>query len=111
MRQGRVREAIGNLPNIDPDTIPDLALWAAVVCLGILAHAYRYEERYDGYDGNRNLRCSLSLGITRDEMHWEVYLTSGELVHSEPEDPETKVINFHCLMLIPGPPSESCSSI
>ena len=43
--------AIERLPYVDADTIPDSGLWAAVVCLGILAHTYRYEDRYDGHDG------------------------------------------------------------
>ena len=43
---------IRKLPFVDTDTIPDTALWAGVVCLGILAHAYRYEEKYDGHEGN-----------------------------------------------------------
>jgi len=51
VRQCRARVAIERMPYVDADTIPDSALWAAVVCLGILAHTYRYEERYDGHDG------------------------------------------------------------
>jgi hypothetical protein len=50
--QGEARESILNLPNVDSNTIPDDALWAAVVCLGILAHTYRYEERYSGHEGS-----------------------------------------------------------
>lgn len=34
-----------------PDIIPDQALWAATVCLGILASVYRYEENNDGNEG------------------------------------------------------------
>src|SRR5271163_971270 len=49
--QGRAREAILNLPDVDSASIPDDALWAAVVCLGILAHTYRYEEKYNGHEG------------------------------------------------------------
>ena len=40
-----------NLPDVEPDSIPDDALWAAVVCLGILAHTYLYEEKYNGHEG------------------------------------------------------------
>ena len=49
--QGKAREAISTLPSVDAKAIPDAALWAAVVCLGILAHTYRYEEKYDGHEG------------------------------------------------------------
>jgi len=49
--QGRAREAILNLPDVDPSCIPDDALWGAVVCLGILAHTYRYEDKYNGHEG------------------------------------------------------------
>lgn len=51
--RGRVREAILELPLIDgsPETIPDAALWASVVCLGILCSIYRYEDRNDGHEG------------------------------------------------------------
>jgi hypothetical protein len=49
--QGQAREAILSLPDVDPDDIPDDALCAAVVCLGILAHTYRYEEKYNGHEG------------------------------------------------------------
>ena len=52
MSRGKAREAILKLPEIDANTIPDDALWAAVVCLGILAHTYRYEEKYDGREGD-----------------------------------------------------------
>jgi hypothetical protein len=42
-----------DLPFVDgsADVIPDDALWAAVLCLGILASIYRYEEQNDGHDG------------------------------------------------------------
>ena len=51
--RGKCREAILALPLVigTPDVIPDAALWAAVVCLGILASTYRYEERNDGHEG------------------------------------------------------------
>src|SRR5690606_1995940 len=51
--RGRVRESIASLPLVDgtEETIPDQALWAAVVALGMLCSIYRYEERNDGYDG------------------------------------------------------------
>lgn len=51
--RGRMRESILALPLVHgtEDVIPDAALWAAVVCLGILASIYRYEERNDGHEG------------------------------------------------------------
>ena len=51
--RGKVREAILDLPLVagTPDVIPDDALWAAVVCLGILASIYRYEEQNHGREG------------------------------------------------------------
>jgi hypothetical protein len=51
--RGKIREAILELPLVSggEDTIPDSALWAATVCLGILASVYRYEERNDGTEG------------------------------------------------------------
>ncbi|KAF2261865.1 hypothetical protein CC78DRAFT_499454 [Lojkania enalia] len=51
--RGNVRNSILALPLVHgtPDMIPDRALWAATVCLGILASVYRYEERNDGNEG------------------------------------------------------------
>lgn len=51
--RGKMRDSILQLPLIQgtEDMIPDAALWAAVVCLGILASVYRYEERNDGHEG------------------------------------------------------------
>src|SRR5204862_372663 len=51
--RGKMREAILGLPLVQglPEVIPDAALWAATICLGILASVYRYEERNDGYEG------------------------------------------------------------
>jgi hypothetical protein len=51
--RGKIREAILDLPTVmgTEDVIPDPALWAATVCLGILASVWRYEERNDGYEG------------------------------------------------------------
>jgi hypothetical protein len=52
--RGRIRHAILELPLVagTADVIPDPALWAATVCLGLLASAYRYEERDRGHDGS-----------------------------------------------------------
>lgn len=48
-----MRNSILALPMVfgTADVIPDRALWAATVCLGILASVYRYEERNDGNEG------------------------------------------------------------
>lgn len=51
--RGRVRASVAALPLVEgtPDIIPDRALWAALVALGMLCSIYRYEENNDGYDG------------------------------------------------------------
>ncbi|KAH8880504.1 hypothetical protein GQ53DRAFT_669759 [Thozetella sp. PMI_491] len=51
--RGRVRETIAMLPIVEgsEDVIPDKALWAALVALGMLCSIYRFEEKYDGNDG------------------------------------------------------------
>ncbi|KAH6678759.1 sulfite reductase flavoprotein alpha-component [Plectosphaerella plurivora] len=51
--RGRVRESVAALPLLrgTPDVVPDAALWAALVALGMLCSIYRYEEKNDGYDG------------------------------------------------------------
>lgn len=51
--RGRVRESIAALPIVEgtADVIPDKALWAALVALGMLCSIYRYEERHDGNEG------------------------------------------------------------
>lgn len=58
--RGRVREAVAALPIVEgsEDVIPDQALWAAVVALGMLCSIYRYEDKNDGNNG-------ISLGPTR----------------------------------------------
>ncbi|KAF8471890.1 hypothetical protein BDZ91DRAFT_716758 [Kalaharituber pfeilii] len=64
--RGKIREAILDLPMVmgTPDVIPDQALWAATVCLGILASVYRYEERNNGHEG---ISMSISPSIARAE--------------------------------------------
>jgi hypothetical protein len=52
LSRGTARDVISRLPYIDANDIPDDSLWAAVVCLGLLVHAYRYEENYDGRNGS-----------------------------------------------------------
>ncbi|GJD02427.1 sulfite reductase flavoprotein alpha-component [Colletotrichum higginsianum] len=51
--RGRVRESVAALPLVEgtEENVPDRALWAAVVALGMLCSIYRYEEKNDGYDG------------------------------------------------------------
>ncbi|KAJ1304872.1 hypothetical protein OPQ81_006006 [Rhizoctonia solani] len=77
--RGKCREAILALPLISgtQDVIPDAALWAAVVCLGILASTWRYEERNDGHEG-------LVSGATRSYFL--------DAAGTEDEEPETKGI-------------------
>ncbi|KAF7556520.1 hypothetical protein G7Z17_g1310 [Cylindrodendrum hubeiense] len=51
--RGRVREAIAALPTVEgtEEVIPDQALWAALVALGMLCSIYRFEGKYDGTEG------------------------------------------------------------
>ncbi|KAJ4352339.1 uncharacterized protein N0V89_007687 [Didymosphaeria variabile] len=51
--RGRVRESVAALPIVEgsANIIPDKALWAALVALGMLCSIYRYEERHDGNEG------------------------------------------------------------
>ncbi|KAJ2898070.1 sulfite reductase flavoprotein alpha-component [Zalerion maritima] len=51
--RGRVRESVAAIPVVEgtEDNIPDQALWAAIVALGMLCSIYRYEDRNDGYEG------------------------------------------------------------
>ncbi|KAI9164085.1 Cutinase transcription factor 1 beta [Paramyrothecium foliicola] len=51
--RGRVREATAALPLVEgtEEVIPDEALWAAVVALGMICSIYRFEDRNDGQDG------------------------------------------------------------
>jgi hypothetical protein len=51
--RGRVRESIAALPIVEgtEDIIPDKALWAALVALGMLCSIYRYEDKHNGSEG------------------------------------------------------------
>jgi hypothetical protein len=51
--RGRVRESVAALPIVEgtADVIPDKALWAALVALGMLCSIYRYEDKHDGNEG------------------------------------------------------------
>lgn len=74
VQRGRVREAILDLPLVygSVDVVPDQALWAAVVCLGILASIYRYEDRNDGHEGIvRGAKPSAFLNVTGDAVDEE----------------------------------------
>ncbi|CAE6432420.1 unnamed protein product [Rhizoctonia solani] len=77
--RGKCREAILALPLVSgtEDIIPDAALWAAVVCLGILASTWRYEDRNDGHEG-------LVTGAARSHFLG--------ITGAEDEEPETKGI-------------------
>ncbi|KAI1120698.1 cytochrome b5-like Heme/Steroid binding domain-containing protein [Nemania abortiva] len=59
--RGRVRESVAALLLVEgtEENIPNRALWAAVVALGLLCHIYRFHDKYDGNDGvtsNRSKR-------------------------------------------------------
>ncbi|OTB07683.1 hypothetical protein M426DRAFT_266892 [Hypoxylon sp. CI-4A] len=51
--RGRVQESVAALPLVEgtKEVIPDKALWAALVALGMLCSIYRFESKYDGTDG------------------------------------------------------------
>lgn len=51
--RGRVRDSIAALPVVEAteDIIPDAALWAALVALGMLCSICRYEDKHDGHEG------------------------------------------------------------
>ncbi|KAI1390895.1 uncharacterized protein F4822DRAFT_442135 [Hypoxylon trugodes] len=51
--RGRVLESVAALPLVEgtKDVIPDQALWAALVALGMLCSIYRFNSKYDGSDG------------------------------------------------------------
>ncbi|KAI0596770.1 cytochrome b5-like Heme/Steroid binding domain-containing protein [Biscogniauxia sp. FL1348] len=67
--RGRVRESVAALPIVEgtEDVIPDQALWAALVVLGLLCSIYRFEHKYDGNDGvtasrTQKLKLSCPMG-------------------------------------------------
>ncbi|KAK4211511.1 alpha subunit of putative sulfite reductase [Rhypophila decipiens] len=51
--RGKLRESVAALPLVQgtEDVIPDKALWAAVVALGMICSIYRYEDKNDGNEG------------------------------------------------------------
>ncbi|KAI0912553.1 cytochrome b5-like Heme/Steroid binding domain-containing protein [Ustulina deusta] len=69
--RGRVRESVVALPLVEgtEENIPNQALWAAVVALGLLCHIYRFHDKYDGSDGvtsNRPRKARLSCPMGDD---------------------------------------------
>ncbi|KAJ1324943.1 indoleamine 2,3-dioxygenase [Microdochium nivale] len=50
LARGRLRECVAALPLVEGtiENIPDQALWAALVALGMLCSIYRWEERNEG---------------------------------------------------------------
>ncbi|KAI1376652.1 hypothetical protein F4677DRAFT_84366 [Hypoxylon crocopeplum] len=56
--RGRVQESVAALPLVEgtKDIIPDQALWAAVVALGMLCSIYRFEAKNDGSEGITSAR-------------------------------------------------------
>ncbi|KAL3420190.1 sulfite reductase flavoprotein alpha-component [Phlyctema vagabunda] len=73
--RGRVRESVAALSIIQgtSDIIPDKALWAALVALGMLCSIYRYEDKHNGSEGiNVSSRTSTTLIEMSDELGDEV---------------------------------------
>ncbi|KAI1340878.1 cytochrome b5-like Heme/Steroid binding domain-containing protein [Xylariaceae sp. FL0016] len=67
--RGRVRESVAALPIVEgtEEVIPDQALWAALVALGLLCSIYRFEHKYDGNEGvtasrGKKLKLSCPMG-------------------------------------------------
>ncbi|KAI3401472.1 hypothetical protein diail_10906 [Diaporthe ilicicola] len=64
--RGRVRDSIAALPVVEAtEDIPDTALWAALVGLGMLCSICWYEDKHDGHDGvslrsSSKPKCELS---------------------------------------------------
>ncbi|KAF2661021.1 hypothetical protein K491DRAFT_687814 [Lophiostoma macrostomum CBS 122681] len=68
--RGRVRESVAALPIVEgtADVIPDRALWAALVALGMLCSIYRYEDKHDGNEGINVAKRPLKLdGVPMSE--------------------------------------------
>jgi len=72
--RGRVRESVAALPTVagTEDVIPDRALWAAVVALGMMCSIYRYEENHHGEDGVR------VAGQAHHRLHYDLAYDLGE---------------------------------
>lgn len=72
--RGRVREAIAALPLVEgtENVIPDKALWAALVALGMLCSIYRYEDKHNGHEGINVSRPASSRVEMSDELGDEV---------------------------------------
>ncbi|OLN85599.1 NADPH oxidoreductase A [Colletotrichum chlorophyti] len=63
--RGRVRESIAAATLVEgkEDVIPDQALWAALVALGMLCSIYRFEEKYDGHDSVNATKSPTKLSL------------------------------------------------
>jgi hypothetical protein len=73
--RGRVRESIAALTIVEgtEDVIPDTALWAALVSLGMLCSIYRYEDKHNGTEGVNVSSRAPSLNVEMsDELGDEV---------------------------------------
>ncbi|KUJ15041.1 NADPH-ferrihemo protein reductase [Mollisia scopiformis] len=73
--RGRVRECVAGLPVVEGtvDIIPDRALWAALVALGMLCSIYRYEDKHNGSEGVHVSRHASSFLVEMsDELGDEV---------------------------------------
>lgn len=78
--RGRVRESVAALPIVEGtfDVIPDKALWAALVALGMLCSIYRYEEKNDGNEG-------INLAPREIRLHAELCDGLGDEVEGIPK--------------------------
>ncbi|KAF4632905.1 hypothetical protein G7Y89_g5214 [Cudoniella acicularis] len=73
--RGRVRESIAALAVVEgtEELIPDKALWAALVALGMLCSIYRYEDKHNGSEGvNVTSRSTTTNVEISDELGDEV---------------------------------------
>lgn len=106
VRHGKARETIRNLPLVDasPSSIPDDALWAAVLSLGMLASTYRYEEENDGRDDARNNNSGNVIA------QGNVAECEAEMITID-EEPETKVRPSLVYLTSTGPSREFGNSL
>ncbi|RDW66909.1 hypothetical protein BP5796_09658 [Coleophoma crateriformis] len=62
--RGQGQESITTLANVQgiEEVVPDTALWAALVALGMLYSFHRYEDKYNGSEGaNVSSRITVSI--------------------------------------------------
>jgi hypothetical protein len=78
--RGRVRESVAALPVVEgtADIIPDRALWAALVSLGMLCSIYRYEDKHNGSEG-------VNVSTQRSSLHVEMSDELGDEVRGIPK--------------------------